>query len=85
MDMCAAVTTRIVTEVEHDTLQEAFIDITCRIFSEMRLMTEGAIALFEDDAQPLCWLARDVDNNTSLSALNDIGTALYALRSHIRS
>ena len=84
MDIYAAVTTQIITEIEHNTLQEAFIDITCRLFSEMRLMTEGAISIYEDDAQPLCRLARDADDNIALSALDDIGAALYALRANIR-
>ena len=66
-------------------LEEDFIDITSQLFSEMRLMTEGAIIVYEEDTQPLCRLVHDAaDNNTVLNALNDIGTALYALRTNIR-
>ena len=50
----------------------------------MRLMTEGAITIYEDDAQPLCRLAHNADDSTALSALDAIGTALYALRTSIR-
>ena len=84
MDIYAAVTDRIIAEIERDTLQATFIDITCRLFSEMRLMAEGAISIYEDDAQPLCRLTQDADNTTALSTLDDIGTALYALRANIR-
>ena len=66
-------------------LEEDFIDITSQLFSEMRLMTEGAIIVYEVDTQPLCRLVHDAaDNNTILNALNAIGTALYALRTNIR-
>ena len=84
MDIYAAFTNQIIAQIEQGIFEEDFIDITCRLFSEMRLMAEGAITLFEDDAQPLCRLARDANDNTALSALNDIGAALYTLRTHIR-
>jgi hypothetical protein len=48
-------------------------------------MVEGAITLFEDDAGILCRLARNADEWEAYSALNDIGTALYAFRNHIRT
>ena len=85
MAIYAAVTNQIITQIEQDIFEEDFIDITSRVFSEMRLMTEGAIIVYEEDTQPLCRLARDDDdNNIILNALNDIGTALYALRTNIR-
>ena len=85
MDIYATVTDRIIAQIEQDILEEDFIDVTSRVFSEMRLMTEGAIIVYEEDTQPLCRLTRDDDdNNTILNALNDIGTALYALRTNIR-
>ena len=54
------------------------------ILDEMRLMVEGAIVLFEDDALPLTRLARDSNEFAAGSALNMIGTALYNLRTFIR-
>ena len=56
---------------------------TGHAFSEMRLMVEGAIALFEDEATPLSRLAREAEAHEASSAFNDIGTALYAFRTHI--
>ena len=85
MAIYAAVTNQIITAIEQDIFEEDFIDVTSRLFSEMRLMTEGAIIVYEEDTQPLCRLTRDDDDNTTiLNALNDIGTALYALRTNIR-
>ena len=54
------------------------------ILDEMRLMVEGAIVLFEDDALPLTRLARDSNEFAAGSALNMIGAALYNLRTFIR-
>ena len=85
MAIYASVTNQIIAQIEQDIFDEDFIDVTSRVFSEMRLMTEGAIIVYEEDTQPLCRLAHDDDdNNTILNALNDIGTALYALRTNIR-
>ena len=85
MAIYAAVTNQIIAQIEQNVFDEDFIDVTSRLFSEMRLMTEGAIIVYEEDTQPLCRLTRDDDdNNTILNALNDIGTALYALRTNIR-
>ena len=85
MAIYASVTNQIIAQIEQNIFDEDFIDVTSRLFSEMRLMTEGAIIVYEEDTQPLCRLAHDAaDNNTLLNALNDIGTALYALRTNIR-
>ena len=66
-------------------LEDDFMWITGNAFSEMRLLVEGAITLFEDDAGCLCRLARDAGAHEANRALNDIGTALYAFRTHIKS
>ena len=52
--------------------------------SEMRLLAEGAVQLFENDAAPLNRLALDNGNQTAANAFNTIGTALYRLLVHIR-
>ena len=57
---------------------------TSDMLDEMRLMVEGAIVLFEDDALPLTRLARDSKEFAAGSAFNMIGTALYNLRTFIR-
>ncbi len=64
-------------------IDDDFMMITNHAFSEMRLMVEGAITLFEDDAGILCRLARNADEWGAYSALNDIGTALYDFRRQI--
>ena len=64
-------------------LEDDFMWIAGNAFSEMRLLVEGAITLFEDDAGVLCRLAREADKWNANRALNDIGTALYELRRHI--
>ena len=66
-------------QLEHD-----FIWVAGNAFSEMRLLVEGAITLFEDDAGCLCRLARDAGANEANRALNDIGTALYAFKGHVK-
>lgn len=65
------------------TLEDDFMWITSHAFSEMRLLVEGAISFYEDDAGVLCRLAREADKWNANRALNDIGTALYELRRHI--
>ena len=50
----------------------------------MRLLVEGAIIMFEEDASVLCTLARDAEKHEALSAMNDIGTALYEFRRHVK-
>ena len=62
-------------------------DFLCLVgdhFSEMRLLVEGAIVVYEDDAGILCNLARDAKKYDALRALNDVGTALYEFRRHLK-
>ena len=66
-------------------IEDDFMWVAGNAFSEMRLLVEGAITLFEDDAGVLCRLAREAQKNEAQLALNDIGTALYAFRNHIRT
>ena len=67
------------------TLEDDFMWIAGSAFSEMRLMVEGAITLFEDDAGILCRLAREAQKNEAQLALNDIGTCLYEFRRKIKT
>ncbi len=60
-----------------------FIDIAGDRLSEMRLLVEGAITLFEDEASVLCRLARDAGEDDAGSAFNDIGSALYCMRRRV--
>ena len=64
--------------------QEDYMDIASELLSEMRLLVEGALSLFEDETPVLMRWARDNNEAEALSALNDIGGALYLMRRHIK-
>ena len=66
------------------TLEDDFMSMASDAFSQMRLLAEGAITLFEDEADILSRLARDAGKVEAMTAFNDIGTALYAFRSYIK-
>ena len=66
------------------TWEDDFMCVTQNAFSEMRLLVEGAIVMYEEDASVLCSLARDAEKHEALSAMNDIGTALYEFRRHVK-
>ena len=52
--------------------------------AEMRLLVEGAITLYEEDAMSLQNLARDNQQSEAATAFDTIGTALYNLRERVR-
>ena len=54
-------------------------------FADMRLLVEGAITLYEDDAEPICSLTLDRKDKHVAIAFDTIGTALYDLREKIRN
>ena len=61
-------------------------DFLCLVgdhFSEMRLLVEGAIKLFEDELCPIYKLMREAAEPSALLAFDDIGTALYVLKQHV--
>ena len=64
-------------------LENNFVGMAANHFSEMRLMAEGAIALYENQATVLCRMTLDANNHEAQLAFNDIGAALYAFRSHM--
>ena len=65
-------------------LEDDFMWITGHAFSEMRILVEGALNLFEDDGGVLCKLAQDAGRIEEMGSLNDIGTALYAFKEHVK-
>ena len=65
-------------------IEDDFMWVAGNAFSEMRLLVEGSIIMFEEDASVLCSLARDAEKHEALSAMNDIGTALYEFRRHVK-
>ena len=60
-----------------------FMDIAGDRLSEMRLLVEGAITLFEDETGCLNRLATEAGQEDARSAFNDIGAALYCMRRHV--
>ena len=57
---------------------------SAREYLEDDEVIEGAILIFEEEAGPLFRLARDAEQHEAMSAMNDIGTALYELRQHVK-
>ena len=51
--------------------------------ADIRLLAEGALALFEGDAEPLHLLGIKHNAETAASAFDTIGTVLYDLREKI--
>ena len=65
------------------TWTDNYLDVTADLFSDMRVIIEGAIALFENDTGPivhLCTRNKEIEVRT---AFNDIGSALYTMRGHM--
>ena len=51
--------------------------------ADIRLLAEGALALYEGDAEPLHRLGMKKNEEVAASAFDTIGTALYDLRERI--
>ena len=51
--------------------------------ADIRLLAEGALALYEGDAEPLHRLGMKNNEEIAASAFDTIGTALYDLRKRI--
>lgn len=63
---------------------ENYLDITADTFSEMNVIIQGAIAIFENDTGPIIRLCTMHKEFEARMALNDIGGALYSLRRQIQ-
>ena len=66
------------------TYNDNYLDITADVFSEMHVIIEGAISIFENGTGPLIRLATQSKELEARMALNDIGGALYTLRRQIQ-
>lgn len=51
--------------------------------SEMRLIIEGAVTVYEEHGSPLASVAKKNEQYEAAAALESLGTALYTLRKHI--
>ena len=52
--------------------------------SDIRLIIEGAVTLFEEDASSIGKHMTDAGELTAATAFDTIGAALYSMRTHIR-
>lgn len=65
-------------------MDQDYMDITGDVFSDMRVVIEGAITLYENHTSDLTKLASQHGMEEARTAMNDVGGALYTLRQHIR-
>lgn len=61
-----------------------YLDATADVISEMHVLVEGAIAIFENDTAPIIRLCTQHKEHEARMALNDIGGALYTFRRQIQ-
>ena len=61
-----------------------YLDATADVISEMHVLVEGAIAIFENDTAPIIRLCTQHKELEARMALNDIGGALYTFRRQIQ-
>ena len=52
--------------------------------SEIRLIVEGAVTLYEEDASGINKMMMDAGNLIAAAGFDTIGEALYEMRTHIR-
>jgi len=65
-------------------MKEFYIDISGDLLTDMRLIIEGAVNIYESDAAPLLRLAMKNNMTTAANAFNTIGSAIYDLLYYIR-
>lgn len=63
-------------------MKKDYLWMTGKAFSEMRLLLEGALVLYEGDAAQL--YDRTTGSREALIAFNDIGSALYLLLEQVK-
>ena len=67
--------------MQHIEQQETFASDE---LSTMRLLLEGAVALYESDAMQLVRIAQHHNQTEALAAYDALGTALYTMQTLIR-
>lgn len=68
---------------EQNNVFDDFVLTTGNIVATVRLLVEGAITLYEDEASPLFRLGLSHDQPVAATAFEVIGTALYELRTQV--
>lgn len=66
-------------------MTEAYLWNTEIEIAEIRLIIEGAVALYEEDASGINRMMMASGNLIAAAGFDTIGEALYALRTHIRN
>ena len=66
------------------TVDADYLWITGDAFTDMRLLVEGAITVYEDDAGDIMRLLKGDEHREVRYAVNTIGQALYHMRDRIR-
>lgn len=69
----------------HSNAADDYIFHSCCALADMRLIIEGAVLIYEDEASTLLRLARVHDQDSAALAFDTIGSALYSLREQIRN
>ena len=73
-----------IPHMEENTMNGKFLWDMGDTLDSMRLISEGAVVLFEEDALPITKLTREHGELIAGTAFNTIGEALYSLRTLIR-
>lgn len=61
-----------------------YLSTTGDALSNMHVIVEGAIVIFENDTPPIIRLCTQSQEIEARTAINDIGSALYDLRRYIK-
>lgn len=64
-------------------MQDLFIDISDNLLTDIRLLVEGALSIYEKDMAPLSRLASENDLMAAYRGFNTVASALYDLRDYI--
>ena len=64
-------------------MEDNYLWISGHVLAQMRLLIEGAIVLYEDEASTLLHLAAKHKEYSASGAFDTIGTAIYDMREHI--